>query len=628
MCLGAAAAWYEVDVFSAWLLAACLAGVILINAGTNLANDYYDHLSGADEANPHPTPFSGGSRAIQDGTVGARAVRNAAFLCFALAAVVGGFLVWRCGWPVLVFGAIGVLSGLFYTAPPFKLGYRGLGEMLAGLNVGPLAVLGSYYVQTGTISLGVVLVSLPTGFLSSALLVMNEIPDLEPDRGAGKRHLVVWIGEKMGIGVAPVLYLLLVVSAYASLGVALALGSVPAATALMFATAPLGLRAFARARLNIGSPGKLVAAMGANVLVVVLSGALLCMGYLLGGSTAGQVGCVRLEEIFEPVAGELEAVESRLRDWTDQDPPAVSDAVNHLIRSGGKRLRPACLLLSAGLGPHGAAEGVALAAAVEIIHTASLVHDDIIDGAGVRRGVPTLNARRGDGFALLIGDLLYSRLFRQLARRGQEGALRIVAGTVHRMVLGEIEETVRRDDLTLSEAEYTEIIGNKTGALLSCACRLGARTGGLPEKDCSRPRRYGEQLGVAYQMVDDVLDICGDGDESGKPAGGDVRDGKATLPLIHALEDDRRRGFDRIRKLFLERDAGRLSLAMWQAGSVAYAVERAEAAVQEALSCLQGLQDGPCLRGLEGLGGYVALRGRQMLQRGPEALTGLVAEAR
>ena len=154
VCLGAAAAWYEAGHFDVWLFGACVLGVILLNAGTNLGNDYYDHVSGADEANPHPTPFSGGSRAIQDAIVGPLAVRNAASLCFLLSAAVGAFLFWRCGWPVLVFGAVGALSGYFYTAPPLRLGYRGLGEILAGLNVGPLAVLGSYYVQAATLSWG------------------------------------------------------------------------------------------------------------------------------------------------------------------------------------------------------------------------------------------------------------------------------------------------------------------------------------------------------------------------------------------------------------------------------------------------------------------------------------------
>ncbi|MHC4199471.1 MAG: 1,4-dihydroxy-2-naphthoate octaprenyltransferase [Planctomycetota bacterium] len=298
VCLGAAAAWHEAGTFDPWILAACLAGVMLLNAGTNLANDYYDHLSGADEANPSPTPFSGGSRAIQDGVFSAKQIRNAAFLCFALSVVAVALLIWRMSgiapqgagplypWPVLAFGVVGALSGLFYTAPPLKLGYRGFGELLAGLNVGPVAILGSYYAQAGTLSWGVAIVSLPLGCLSSALLVINQLPDVEPDRAVGKRHLVTRFGISFGVWG----YLVLVLAAYVSAGAGIALGLVPRTAAIVFLAAPGGLWAFARARsclsketAEVGSPGRIVPALGANVAALLGTGALLCAGYLVDG---------------------------------------------------------------------------------------------------------------------------------------------------------------------------------------------------------------------------------------------------------------------------------------------------------------------------------------------------------
>ena len=241
---------------------------------------------------------------------------------------------------------------------------------------------------------------------------------------------------------------------------------------------------------------------------------------------------MKLENILEPVAAELDMVEERLRDWADGDLPVVSEAVGHIVRAGGKRLRPACLLLAAKLrhraevGHRGhrerqpsvnsvssvaessAADVIEPATAVEIIHTASLVHDDIVDGAPVRRGTPTLHARWGQAVALLVGDLLYSRLFRQLTANGQGEALHCVAETVHRMVLGELAETLRRDDLSLTEPDYFEIVANKTGALFSCATYLGARAGGLPEAECARLRRYGERLGSAFQIVERNIDLA------------------------------------------------------------------------------------------------------------------------
>ncbi len=277
VCLGAVVARYETGAFDPWLLVACVVGVIFLNAGTNLANDYYDHRTGADEANPSPTPFSGGSRAIQNGMFSAKAIRNAAFLCFALAAGVGALLVWRAGWPVLAFGAVGAVSGVFYTAPPFKLGYRGGGEFLAGFNVGPVAVLGAYFVQIGTLSWGVVAVSLPMGLLSTALLMINEIPDAAPDREVGKMHLVARLGPGFGAWS----YLALVVAAYASLGAAMALGLVPWAVAVAGLMVPVALFAFAKARVNLNSPDRIVPALGANVAALLGTGALLCVGYLV-----------------------------------------------------------------------------------------------------------------------------------------------------------------------------------------------------------------------------------------------------------------------------------------------------------------------------------------------------------
>lgn len=322
---------------------------------------------------------------------------------------------------------------------------------------------------------------------------------------------------------------------------------------------------------------------------------------------------MRLEDILDPVADDLEAVESRLRAWIDGDHPLAAEAVNHVISSGGKRLRPACLLLAARLGRGEATDGVELATAVEIIHTASLVHDDIIDRAAVRRGAPTIHALWGEAIALLVGDLLYSQLFLRLVERGENEVLRAVTRTVNRMVAGELAEIARRDDLTLGEADYLEIIGNKTGALFSCATYLGAWAGGLSEPEREQLARYGEELGRAYQMIDDVLDLCEDERGSGKPAGSDLREGKVTLPTIHAL----RSGDGRVERYFRERKRDEFCAAVWRAGSLAYTVEKAEAAAREAEACLEGIPETPGLSSLAEMGRYVSFRGREVLARGP-----------
>lgn len=282
VCIGTAIAWHETGSFDWLLFAACLAGVVLVNLGTNLANDYYDHTRGADEANPCPTPFSGGSRAIQDGDIGAKAIRNAAYLCFALAAAVGGYVTWRAGLPVLAFGAAGILIGLFYTAPPFRLCYRGFGEIVTGIGFGLLPVMAAYYVQTGTISGGAILISLAPCFLGAALLVINEIPDAGPDRSVGKMHLVA----QLGVGFGAVAYLVLLLAAFASVAAGIALDVMPAWTGLAFGAAPVGLFAFAHAWANRNAPARIVPALGANVVSLVLFGTLASVGFLIAGVAA------------------------------------------------------------------------------------------------------------------------------------------------------------------------------------------------------------------------------------------------------------------------------------------------------------------------------------------------------
>lgn len=328
---------------------------------------------------------------------------------------------------------------------------------------------------------------------------------------------------------------------------------------------------------------------------------------------------MRLEEILKVVTPELDEVEVRLRGWAEADSPVVAEAVGHLIRSGGKRLRPACLLLAARLGgarePHPPSpKTIELAAAVEIIHMASLIHDDIIDRADVRRGRASVPGRWGQAFALLAGDLLYSRVFRDMTRNGQGEALGAVAEAVHRMVLGELAETVRRDDLSLSEAEYLKIVGDKTASLFACATYLGARAGGLSEEEARRLRRYGEQLGVAFQIVDDLLDLCQDEQDLGKPTGADLRDGKVTLPVIHALGEDRRRGSSRVADLFVERNGPELRATCAGYGSLDYAARTAEGSVRSALACLEGLPGGPGLDGLADVAKHVSSRGRDAVE--------------
>ncbi len=216
-----------------------IVGIGLIHSGTNLINEYYDHRSRADDLNPNRTPFSGGSGAIQDGVVPARQVFWAGIICFAAGGTIGIYFLLQVGWPVLALGIAGILGGYFYTAPPVKLGYRGLGEIGTGILLGPLAVLGGYVVHTGAFAWHVVWMSLPIGILVALILYINEFPDYEPDKAAGKRHLIVILGPKL----ARYLYVILLIALYVCLFWLLHSGLLPPRGRWLFLTLPLALGA-------------------------------------------------------------------------------------------------------------------------------------------------------------------------------------------------------------------------------------------------------------------------------------------------------------------------------------------------------------------------------------------------
>ncbi|HID56117.1 TPA: 1,4-dihydroxy-2-naphthoate octaprenyltransferase [Candidatus Poribacteria bacterium] len=271
--LGAAVAYGQTGEISVWDLILTLAGVIALHAGTNLANDYFDHLSGNDDLNPNPTPFSGGSRVIQEGLISPKGILIYSLSWFVLGCLIGLYLNWRhSGNVILYLGLIGVFSGFFYTAVPIRFGYHGLGEVMVGLNFGTLVVLGSYYVQTGSLSWRPVIASVPVSLLIAAVLWINEFPDYAPDAAAGKRTLVVRLGLRR--------------SAYVYLGM-LALSyiwlifiPIPWG-AIALATLPIAIKGVKVALSRYEDPMNLIPANAATVMLHLSFGLALCLAYLL-----------------------------------------------------------------------------------------------------------------------------------------------------------------------------------------------------------------------------------------------------------------------------------------------------------------------------------------------------------
>jgi len=276
--LGTLIAWARTGVFHVDTFLLTLLGGVLLHAGTNVVNDYYDHVSGNDEANTRfVRPFTGGSRMIQKGLLSPKEVLTLGLVCFALGSLIGLYLAFRVGKVILLLGAIGILSGYFYTAPPLRLVSTGFGELLVGLNFGSLMTLGAFYVQTRWLTWEPVVASLPVSFLIAAVLYINEFQDMEADSAVGKTHWVVRLGRARAVkGYAWILGL-----TYASILLGVLLRLTSPWTLLGLLTLPIAWKGLRVAREFYDDYLKLAPANAATVMVHLLTGLLLSLGYVL-----------------------------------------------------------------------------------------------------------------------------------------------------------------------------------------------------------------------------------------------------------------------------------------------------------------------------------------------------------
>jgi heptaprenyl diphosphate synthase len=237
----------------------------------------------------------------------------------------------------------------------------------------------------------------------------------------------------------------------------------------------------------------------------------------------------------------LAAVESRLRDAVHQADPLADEASRHLVSAGGKRVRPLLTLLAAHLGDHERPQVVEAAVVVELTHLATLYHDDVMDSAPMRRGAPSAHEVWGNTVAILTGDLLFARASTIVSHLGTE-AVRIQAETFERLCLGQLHETVGPRAGEDPVAHYVQVLADKTGSLIATSARFGAMFAGCGPDVLDVLIRYGERVGVAFQLADDVIDLTSDGATSGKTPGTDLREGVSTLPTLlvrrHAAHGD------------------------------------------------------------------------------------------
>jgi len=314
---------------------------------------------------------------------------------------------------------------------------------------------------------------------------------------------------------------------------------------------------------------------------------------------------------FEIVRPALARVEELIYVALQSDNPLIQESSTHLLRAGGKRLRPTLVLLCGSVFREPGDMLIAVAAATELVHTATLVHDDTVDRAEMRRGIPTVNAGWGDHVAVLLGDYLFARAFSLLAATGDPRTVRVMADVVHRMSAGEIEQWTRRFDPTLGELTYLDGIDKKTACFIAECCRLGAMLSGASPEQAQALRDYGYGIGMGFQIVDDILDLAGDARRFGKNIGGDLRTGVVTLPVIHALahSPQRQRISEAIRSRNIgDREVAEIRALVERCGGLHYAYRVAERYTAHARRCLDGLPPGAARDALASMADYLIRR--------------------
>jgi octaprenyl-diphosphate synthase len=236
------------------------------------------------------------------------------------------------------------------------------------------------------------------------------------------------------------------------------------------------------------------------------------------------------------IAADMLAVDAAIRRRLQSDVVLIRQIAEYIIAGGGKRLRPALVFLAAGATGYRGEHHVELATVVEFIHTATLLHDDVVDESELRRGRKTANAEFGNAASVLVGDFLYSRAFQMMVAVRSMRVMEVVADATNAIAEGEVLQLLNARNLAITEAAYLDVIRRKTAKLFEAAAQLGAIVGEAPPEIEQGLARYGLHLGTAFQLVDDVLDYSGDAAHTGKNLGDDLRQGKPTLPLIHVLQ--------------------------------------------------------------------------------------------
>lgn len=328
-------------------------------------------------------------------------------------------------------------------------------------------------------------------------------------------------------------------------------------------------------------------------------------------SALSRLRTLDLAAIQALAAADMAAVDSLIRRRLASDVVLVNQIGEHIVAAGGKRLRPMLLLLAGRALGHAGADAHQLAAVIEFIHTATLLHDDVVDESDLRRGRKTANALWGNAPSVLVGDFLYSRSFQLMVELDRIEVMRILADTTNAIAEGEVLQLLHVRNPDTDEPAYLRVIERKTAVLFAAATRLGALLGGADAETQQRFHDYGMNLGYAFQIADDVLDYSADETDLGKHLGDDLAEGKATLPLIHAIAHSPPEVAGRLRGIVENGDASAMPevlAAINATGGLDYSRARANEYAEAAERALEGLEDNDGVAALRGLAHYAVDR--------------------
>ena len=322
-----------------------------------------------------------------------------------------------------------------------------------------------------------------------------------------------------------------------------------------------------------------------------------------------------MADVWDAYRSELDGVEDRIHQNLTSSVTLVNTVAAHILNSGGKRIRPLLLLLCARLCGYAGREHHQLGSLVEFIHTATLLHDDVVDDADIRRGRQTARKVWGNQVSILVGDYLYSKAMCQVVEFRSQKINEVLAEACKKMAEGEVLQLYYNGNPAMPEGDYIKIVEHKTAGLIAASCRMGAilAEGSEEQQDCVF--RFGQYLGIAFQVVDDTLDYTANGASLGKTLGQDLRQGKATLPLLHLLnhcsDRDRQMIKDRMEtRTLTEGDLQRLIDLMDKSGSIVYALNHAQAYITAAKRELRQFEEGTAKRALSVAADYMVTRDR------------------